>query len=302
MNKAQDEALPPLPLLPQSLLDQISRYGLARTDNVLDTERIHMWQLLHQGIKEYAKNYACAALAAAAGQVEQREATAKQGIWEGAPATVTVDANALGNLLSLQTEPIGYLPAYELQRLMVGHGANLRSAKFGPGALDGDVPVYVLPPLATPPSQPQAAEPVMVGEELGSCCYGGLKRKADCASCAAWTPQPAQAEPKEGLAHLSFKLVSHSGYEQESEFHNITPEQFGEVVRVLHGGDIAQAEPVGELTDEVLEQAARGLVAWWDSPHEEHEAFIVANLQTWVERLRAALSAPVQQAAGVPEK
>lgn len=39
--------------------------------------------------------------------------------------------------------PVGYLPAYELSRLHSGHGAQLRSAKFGPSALDGDVPVYL---------------------------------------------------------------------------------------------------------------------------------------------------------------
>jgi len=39
--------------------------------------------------------------------------------------------------------PVGYLPAYELSRLHAGHGAQLRSAKFGPSALDGDVPVYL---------------------------------------------------------------------------------------------------------------------------------------------------------------
>lgn len=39
--------------------------------------------------------------------------------------------------------PVGYLPAYELSRLHSGHDAQLRSAKFGPSALDGDVPVYL---------------------------------------------------------------------------------------------------------------------------------------------------------------
>lgn len=40
-------------------------------------------------------------------------------------------------------QPVGYLPAYELGRLHSGHDAQLRSAKFGPSALDGDVPVYL---------------------------------------------------------------------------------------------------------------------------------------------------------------
>ena len=41
--------------------------------------------------------------------------------------------------------PVGYLPAYELQRLASGHDAKLRSAKFGPSSLDGDVPVFLVP-------------------------------------------------------------------------------------------------------------------------------------------------------------
>lgn len=52
------------------------------------------------------------------------------------------------------TKPIGYLPAHELGRLNSGHDANLRSAKFGPSELDGDVPVYI----DLPPSQPEKAE------------------------------------------------------------------------------------------------------------------------------------------------
>ena len=39
-------------------------------------------------------------------------------------------------------EPAAYLPAYELDRLRSGHTAMLRSAKFGPSEMDGDVPVY----------------------------------------------------------------------------------------------------------------------------------------------------------------
>jgi hypothetical protein len=43
-------------------------------------------------------------------------------------------------------KPVGYLPAHELGRLHSGHDANLRSAKFGPSPLDGDVPVYLAAP------------------------------------------------------------------------------------------------------------------------------------------------------------
>lgn len=43
-------------------------------------------------------------------------------------------------------EPVGYLPAYELDRLQNGHDGRLRSAKFGPSALDGDIALYTTPP------------------------------------------------------------------------------------------------------------------------------------------------------------
>ncbi|MGZ8132588.1 hypothetical protein ACXU40_09370 [Bordetella bronchiseptica] len=58
--------------------------------------------------------------------------------------------------------PIGYLAAYELGRLHSGHSANLRSAKFGPSALDGDVPVYLEPPNgdAAPQASSVAGEAV----------------------------------------------------------------------------------------------------------------------------------------------
>jgi hypothetical protein len=59
------DTLPPLPMLPQKLLARIGEYGLARTDGVGDPERLHRWQLLIDGIKEYAADYARAALPAA---------------------------------------------------------------------------------------------------------------------------------------------------------------------------------------------------------------------------------------------
>lgn len=40
------------------------------------------------------------------------------------------------------TKPIGYLAAYEVSRLESGHDGRLRSAKFGPSTLDGDIPVF----------------------------------------------------------------------------------------------------------------------------------------------------------------
>lgn len=39
--------------------------------------------------------------------------------------------------------PIGYVSQTELERLQSGHNASLRSARFGPSSLDGDVAVYL---------------------------------------------------------------------------------------------------------------------------------------------------------------
>lgn len=44
-----------MPTLPQSLLTLIGKYGMARTDGASEIERIHRWQLLIDGIKEYAR-------------------------------------------------------------------------------------------------------------------------------------------------------------------------------------------------------------------------------------------------------
>ena len=51
-------------------------------------------------------------------------------------------------------EPVGYLPAYELDRLQNGHDGRLRSAKFGSSALDGDIALYT----ATPDQSERIAE------------------------------------------------------------------------------------------------------------------------------------------------
>jgi hypothetical protein len=45
------------------------------------------------------------------------------------------------------TKPIGYIAAAELSRIASGHDANMRSARFGPSPLDGDIPVYIELPL-----------------------------------------------------------------------------------------------------------------------------------------------------------
>jgi len=41
-------------MLPQSLINLIGEYGFARTEGVGELERIHRWQLLIAGIKDYA--------------------------------------------------------------------------------------------------------------------------------------------------------------------------------------------------------------------------------------------------------
>jgi hypothetical protein len=53
-----------LPTLPQSLLNTIGEYGMARTDGVSALEVTHRWQLLISGIKEYTAEVLEAALAA----------------------------------------------------------------------------------------------------------------------------------------------------------------------------------------------------------------------------------------------
>jgi hypothetical protein len=62
--------LPELPTLPQALLNLIGEYGLARSDGTSDVERLHLWQLLIDGIKRYA----AAAIALNAATEEDRTA------------------------------------------------------------------------------------------------------------------------------------------------------------------------------------------------------------------------------------
>lgn len=65
-------------------------------------------------------------------------------------------------------EVVGYLPAHELSRLNSGHDANLRSAKFGPSALDGDIPVFTRPQQAAQVAQPLTPERIMeIAREAG---------------------------------------------------------------------------------------------------------------------------------------
>lgn len=66
-------------------------------------------------------------------------------IRNGAFATIALmAAQGLGMVSGPAPQPelLGYLPAYELDRVRSGHDGRLRSAKFGPSELDGDIPVY----------------------------------------------------------------------------------------------------------------------------------------------------------------
>jgi hypothetical protein len=56
--------LPNLPTLPQSLLNTISDYGMARTDGKSDVERLELWKDLNSAIKHYAAVYGRYAIAA----------------------------------------------------------------------------------------------------------------------------------------------------------------------------------------------------------------------------------------------
>jgi hypothetical protein len=59
-------------MLPDSLLNTIGEYGMARTDRVSQLEVTHRWQLLIAGIKAYASDY---------GQ-QCHEAGRQQGMWQ----------------------------------------------------------------------------------------------------------------------------------------------------------------------------------------------------------------------------
>lgn len=50
-----DERAAEMPTLPQSLINLIGEYGMARTDGVSEIERLHRWQTLIAGIKDYAR-------------------------------------------------------------------------------------------------------------------------------------------------------------------------------------------------------------------------------------------------------
>lgn len=58
----QTERAEPMPTLPQTLVNIIGEYGMARTDGVSDIERLHRWTLLIAAIKLYAAECARAAV------------------------------------------------------------------------------------------------------------------------------------------------------------------------------------------------------------------------------------------------
>jgi hypothetical protein len=76
-------------------------------------------------------------------------------------------------------EPVGYLPAYELDRLQSGHDGRLRSAKFGASVLDGDVAVY------TAPVQ-RPAEPVQEPDNGGKTGWPPGLLQDDCRGLSKW--------------------------------------------------------------------------------------------------------------------
>lgn len=51
-------------LLPQSLIDLIGEYGMARTDGLSDPDRIHLWEMLIREIKLFAIAHAAASIEA----------------------------------------------------------------------------------------------------------------------------------------------------------------------------------------------------------------------------------------------
>lgn len=69
----------------------------------------------------------------------------KRSAWT--PTLARVDEWA-SRLSALQREPVAWLPAYELGRLKSGHSGTVRSPKFGPSIMDGDLPLYAAPPQA----------------------------------------------------------------------------------------------------------------------------------------------------------
>jgi hypothetical protein len=116
------------------------------------------------------------------------------------------------------SEPVGYLAAYELSRLNSGHDALLRSARYGPSYLDGDVPVYL--GIASPPALPVPyTAQVIAGQDRD--LFTAEQMVAYGQQCAAPAHPPA-ALPEGWLAEAERlirlrKNVGNAEYERQCE-------------------------------------------------------------------------------------
>jgi hypothetical protein len=69
------------------------------------------------------------------------------------------------------------------------------------GAIEDTSPIEDIYRVVMRESKPaEGQEPV--AEQLGRCCYGGFKKKTDCASCSAWQPQRPSEHDAKDLAEL----------------------------------------------------------------------------------------------------
>lgn len=77
-----------------------------------------------------------------------------------------------------------------------------------------------------------------MGKFVCSDCGAKLLPGFDCEACGSFGAEPEEyVKAEEGRAHFSYELNAASGYEQTGTVHNIKPETFGEVMRVLHCDD-----------------------------------------------------------------
>lgn len=84
---------------------------------------------------------------------------------------------------------------------------------------------------------PSAAGGGEMSRYICSNCSAALRSGYTCDECGSDQADEVYVPAKPGMAHFSYELNSASGYEQTGTVHNITPEQFGEVTRVLHSAD-----------------------------------------------------------------
>lgn len=140
-------------------------------------------------------------------------------------------------------EPIGYLAAYEIDRLKQGHDGRLRSPKFGPSPLDSDVPVY-LGPLPTAGVLALVQKWRHAAEHLG---LRGLASLADCADeleaalrashgqapAPAATPRPSD---EENDAHVDVFRQRNTEVAQEPDT------QAAQRIHLQDGGELRKVE------------------------------------------------------------